>query len=332
MLIDALHLYVTVEYRDVLSASSAARNLNNGDFRGRALRVDYSDPNHRGKSARAAEGLPPAPRIPGPPPMMGGGLGPVPVHHGGGGGGFAPSGPPPNAPFHDPQELRKVFAAPPAAAAAASAGMGMQDTYMSDVRGGGGAAAAAAPSIPITIGSQAPTVQPGAQPYGTDTIAKLVTSLTKPQLLEILSEMKKFSAANPEGAKQLLFDSPQVAQTLLHILIMFGLVRPNDVANIQTQQRPVAGSMPMMALPGFVPPPAQPSYAAAPAYAPAPMLAALPPMPMQAPVAPRAAFTEEDAFMLQEIQKLTSDQIQNLPQDVQEKIRLLQQQLEAQQR
>jgi hypothetical protein len=35
-------------------------------------------------------------------------------------------------------------------------------------------------------------------------IAKLVKSLSKEQLLEILTEMKKFIHQNPEGAKQLL--------------------------------------------------------------------------------------------------------------------------------
>ena len=186
---------------------------------------------------------------------------------------------------------------------------------------------------------------------GTDVIGKLVNSLTKPQLLEILSEMKKFSSANPDGARQLLFDSPQVAQTLLHIMILFGLVRPGDVANIQTTARPVAGSTPNMVLPGTsalptaptapapavsaYPPPPPPS-AGVSAYPPPGPISSLPPPPMPLPPppppAPVAAVTDQDAFMLKEIMKLSPAQIQGLPQEVQEKIRLLQQQMEAQAR
>lgn len=202
-----------------------------------------------------------------------------------------------------------------------------------------------------------------------------MNSLTKEQLLEILSEMKKFSSQNPEGAKQLLSDSPQVAQTLLHILILFGLVRPGDVQNIQTMQRPAPGSLPHVQLPSMQ---QQQTGAMAPVTAPLPVAAAaaaypqpplpyaqvqpgmhlqappmplppmqpLPPMPLaplplpplqappavavQAPAAP--AFTEQDTFMLREIMKLSPEQIQQLPQEVQDKIRLLQQQLEGQAR
>jgi multidrug efflux pump subunit AcrA (membrane-fusion protein) len=41
--------------------------------------------------------------------------------------------------------------------------------------------------------------------------------------------MKKFIQNSPDGAKQLLTDSPQVAQTLLQILCLYGLVRPADI-------------------------------------------------------------------------------------------------------
>ena len=192
-------------------------------------------------------------------------------------------------------------------------------------------------------------------------ISKLVQSLTKPQLLDILSEMKKFSTQNPEGARQLLTDSPQVAQTLLQILILFGLVRPQDVASIQTLQRPSAGSMPAMQLPHLqqqAPLDAAAAAAQAASAYPAPLppmamggaYAPLQPLPMHlapAPLAPvpqqlqpppqpqpqqQAAFSEEDKFMLGEIMKLSPDQIMQLPQEVQDKIRLLQQQLEGQAR
>lgn len=337
-----------VEFRDVVTAGAAIRNLNNAEFRGRALRVDFSDPSHRGKKEQMQEAMASGHM---PPQAMGGrpgGFGGGPMM---GGPMMAPGGGFNRAEEREKEELRKVFStpAPSPPAPAVPMMMPMQDVHMSDARGGGAAAAAAASALPSTIGAHAPTVQPVAQPYGTDTIGKLVTSLTKAQLLEILSEYKKFSAANPDGAKQLLFDSPQVASTLLHILIMFGLVRPQDVANIQTMQRPVQGSVPQMTLPGAMPPPQQqqqpqpqPAMPPQPVYQPAPMAYApppppayaqpLPPPPVAAPAPASVAFTEQDAFMLKEIMKLSPAQIQQLPQEVQDKIRLLQQQLEAQAR
>jgi hypothetical protein len=336
--------YAFVEFRSMQEAGQAIRQLNNADFRGRALRVDYSDPNHRGKTQQQVEAMAAAARgeLPPPPPSMIHGR-PGPMGGMGMGGGVPFSGPNavPLAAMREQEDLRKVFS---------QQQQQQQDVHMADRYAAGPAAAASSasqgPQIPITVGSQAPTVQPGAQPYGTDTIAKLVTSLTKPQLLEILSEMKKFSSANPEGAKQLLFDSPQVAQTLLHIMIMFGLVRPQDVAMIQTHTRPTAGDAPKVGLPqqqhapvpaaqqpSFAPPP-QASYAPQNVYAQPPSVAAMPlppvPQPVAAPAA--AALTEQDAFMLQTIRELAPEQIQQLPQEVQDKIRLLQQQLEAQQR
>jgi hypothetical protein len=164
--------------------------------------------------------------------------------------------------------------------------------------------------------------------------------LTKQQLLEILSEMKKFSTQNPEGARQLLHDSPQVAQTLLHILILFGLVRPGDVAAIQTMQRPVAGApapaAPIAAPAPVAPVPAVPAAGMYPppqtagAYAPPPSVAvaAPPPAPAPAVVPASAVFTEQDTFMLREIMKLSPEQVRQLPQEVQDKIRLLQQQMQ----
>ena len=60
------------------------------------------------------------------------------------------------------------------------------------------------------------------------------------------------------------------------------------------------------------------------------------PQQLQPPPQPQpqqqAAFSEEDKFMLGEIMKLSPDQIMQLPQEVQDKIRLLQQQLEGQAR
>ena len=371
------------EFADALTATQAIRNLNGSEFLGRQLRVDFSDPAHRGAAARgdsaAAE---PQRRIPAPERSMGGGgghggrviLDDLSRGRGGGGGGgggddYGRYGGPGGAggpggmgssmgmgmggvgggmggvavggERASGEDLRRVFAssAAPPAAASSAATSASSASAMSDVPRPYAAAPPAAVYEP-TIGSTAPLAPPPAAPYGTDHIMSLVKSLTKAQLLEILSEMKKFSAQNPEGAKQLLTDSPQVAQTLLHILILFGLVRPTDVAAIQTQTRPAPGSVPVMGLPSSA------AAAAPPLAAPmgdvhmAPVTGGYlpPPMPMPMAVAPvaapvpaaaPAAFSEEDSFMMREIMKLSPEQIRELPQEVQDNIRLLQQQLEG---
>lgn len=128
-------------------------------------------------------------------------------------------------------ELRKFFSTH------TGAGGDAPIVSTSGKRAGGVGAAA-------TVMTAAPT-----QPYGLDAIQKLVKSLTKQQLLEILTEMKKFTQQNPEGARQLLIDSPQVAQTLLQIQILFSLVRPEDLQSINTSIPPAqqgAGPQPPM--------------------------------------------------------------------------------------
>jgi len=317
--------YAFCEFIDGPTAANAVRHLNGADFNGRPLRVDFSDPAHRST-------LPPGAR------SGGGGaaghsapaMGMQPAYQAGGG-----------AAGQSGEELRRIFANTSAAAAPAAPATLPQPADIAPV------------SYESTIGSQAPAVAPAAQPYGTDTILKLVQSLTKAQLLEILSEMKKFSVANPEGARQLLNDSPQVAQTMLQILILFGMVRPADVAAIQTNQRPVAQGAPtLMAqqqpvaqpqpqmqmqqppIPAAAPAPypvqpmMYPPPAMAPSYpAPTPVFAPPPPVPAPAAAAP-PTFTEQDTLMLREIMKLGPEQIAQLPQDVQDKIRLLQQQMQ----
>jgi len=85
------------------------------------------------------------------------------------------------------------------------------------------------PSSSTSSSSIGANVQNRSVPPGLEIIVKLVDSLSKQQLIEILTEMKKFIHQNPDGARQLLMDSPQVAQTLLRILLLFNLVRQSDI-------------------------------------------------------------------------------------------------------
>ena len=77
-----------------------------------------------------------------------------------------------------------------------------------------------------------------------DAITKVVKSLTQQQRIEILSQMKILLEKNPAGAKQVLLQNPQLAQALLHIEVLFGLVTPDDIKALQKIVRPPSLSPP----------------------------------------------------------------------------------------
>jgi len=62
--------------------------------------------------------------------------------------------------------------------------------------------------------------------------------MTRAQLIEVLSEMKRFVVQNPKAARQFLVESPQMAQSILQIQVLFGLVRPQDIQSLQLLKPP----------------------------------------------------------------------------------------------
>jgi cleavage stimulation factor subunit 2 len=209
----------------------------------------------------------------------------------------------------------------------------------------------------ISIGSQSvgnPYSNPNSQ-YGPSEIVTLLKTLTREQLLEILAEMKRFCVQNPEGAKQLLLDTPQLAHSLLQIELLFGLISTQDIqameaatrqsfsSNIQPQNTNVPANA---ALP--LPPPQQqqPIYAQPQSFLPQPQpsvlshLAPLPQpqsgpfysapanfggnQPILPPGAPEPEFLSKlpaaEAAVLREILRLTPEQIKTMPQHVQQQV------------
>lgn len=80
---------------------------------------------------------------------------------------------------------------------------------------------------------QARSTQPGV-----DMIKKLVLSLSRAEMVDILAESQKFMIAHPESAKQLLTENPAVSQTLLQILVIFELVKKEDIAQFAPSEVP----------------------------------------------------------------------------------------------
>lgn len=76
----------------------------------------------------------------------------------------------------------------------------------------------------------------GGGPKGSDMIKKLVNSMSREEMVDILAETQKFSKLQPLAAAKLLEDNPPLAQTILHVLVLFNLVAKEDVAKFTLAQ------------------------------------------------------------------------------------------------
>jgi cleavage stimulation factor subunit 2 len=68
-------------------------------------------------------------------------------------------------------------------------------------------------------------------------ISSLVHGLSKPQQIELLTEMKKFVTTTPDAARQLLTDNPQVAQVVLQLLVLYGKVQVAEIQALHVNVR-----------------------------------------------------------------------------------------------
>ena len=121
-------------------------------------------------------------------------------------------------------------------------------------------------------------------------VARVVRGLSRQQRVDVLTEMKKFAALNPEGARQLLIDSPAVAAALLQIQLLFRIVTADALGNLRAlPQAPPRGDAAIEE-----------------------MLSKLPPA---------------EQSILREVLQLSPAQLAALPPHVQEQVRLITQQL-----
>mmetsp|Transcript_1109 Transcript_1109/g.1527 ORF Transcript_1109/g.1527 Transcript_1109/m.1527 type:complete len:379 (-) Transcript_1109:180-1316(-) len=72
-------------------------------------------------------------------------------------------------------------------------------------------------------------------------ISSYVSNLGQDQMLTILSEMKAFAAKDRAGARQLLIESPQLAEMLLQIQLAFGLVKDNQIKLLYKEHKKQQG-------------------------------------------------------------------------------------------
>jgi cleavage stimulation factor subunit 2 len=167
-----------------------------------------------------------------------------------------------------------------------------------------------------------------------DAISNTLKTLPPPQLLDILSQMKSLTMSDPETAKRLMKEAPQLAYAVFQALVLMNLVDPNVLAtvveqNIQasSQQIPLQQQQPPT-IPQQQQPPPQYGYPPPPQMqnrtVPTPQQYAPPPQVPQ-PQAP-PGMSPEQRQMLEQVMQLDQRTIDSLPPNERMQIMQLRQQ------
>ncbi|KAH0536474.1 hypothetical protein FGG08_006655 [Glutinoglossum americanum] len=173
-------------------------------------------------------------------------------------------------------------------------------------------------------------------------ISRTLSTLPTPQLLDILSQMKGLVMADPSKATELLKQAPQLSYAIFQALLLMGLVDTSVLSSVVEQAVPPAQpAIPVQPVPQ---PPQQAAYQPfLPTQLPGQVQVPTPPLhsqpyappPPQQPVqAPPAQQSQQQAGMdkealIQQVLRLTPEQIAALPPAEQGQVLLLQQQLLA---
>jgi len=172
-------------------------------------------------------------------------------------------------------------------------------------------------------------------------ISKVLDGMSTPQLYEIMVQMKGLIQKNPEQAQLLLANNPHFAYALLQAQVLLGIISPPDAQQLhivaQHQQPQVSMPVNNPVNPNFAPNynmVNQPVFQAQainqfmqqPVQL-APMMA--PQMHVQPTVDPLANLDEEKKELLEQVMKLTPDQIEKLQPHEQQQIRQLRQAMGA---
>ncbi|KAI9216787.1 hypothetical protein BC828DRAFT_409111 [Blastocladiella britannica] len=201
--------YGFAEFDDVLSARCAIRNLNDYDLGGRKLRVNHAEQQPSSGGGNNSGGSPA-------------------VHHlnpsydssAGGGGSYS------TPPTHMQQQQQQPL--PPPAPPSFPAGVVFEDPKSS---------LAAIHGTPVA---------PGRSPA--DTIAAVVDQMRPEERLEVLAHIKALHDMHPDQARALLQSNPQLAQSVVMLMLTCGLVDASALQTIVT-----AASLPPPQLPPTVP-------------------------------------------------------------------------------
>ncbi|KAI2465057.1 hypothetical protein F4781DRAFT_42537 [Annulohypoxylon bovei var. microspora] len=163
-----------------------------------------------------------------------------------------------------------------------------------------------------------PPLPPGKElPPGvsaSDAISRTLNTLPPSQLLDILSQMKSLSTADPSRATELLQAAPQLSYAIFQALLLMGLVSPEAIHSVvdtsaaaPVAQQPSPGYPPAYGGATTVTPPVAAPYA--PPAASAPQAGYAPP----AASAPAAAPQQDSDHLMQAVMSLPQETIDQLP-------------------
>lgn len=182
---------------------------------------------------------------------------------------------------------------------------------------------------PQPPGSMLPPLPPGVELAPNlscpDAISKTLSTLTAPQLLDILSQMKGLVMGDPARATELLTKAPQLSYAIFQALLLMGLVDTTVLKTVvEGNGPPVQASaqpMPLQPTPSYQqypPPQPHPQYPgiAAQMHAPTPPVhTQYQPPPMQQPPPPpqqqQQAPSQEE--LIKTVMSMTQQQIDSLP-------------------
>ncbi|KAF9139033.1 hypothetical protein BGX30_008447 [Mortierella sp. GBA39] len=314
--------YGFCEFHDERTAASAVRNLNGRDIGNRSLKVDFADTDPAKEEGAFMRPL--GPGTAGPPPP----------------------GPPPGMPPHLQQQQQQQgapqqpqgqrFIPPPA---------GGPPPRMDPRLGGNPNAPPPMPPQPLNRppppqppmagGPLAPPTAPKAPGISSaDAISAVLATMTPQNVFDLISSMKVLGASEPERAKAVLNDNPQLSYALFQALLMMNLVEPSS---LQRMFGPAAAAAPNMPTPpqqhmppvppshpGMVPPPQPPhlqqqqQQQQPPQFAPQgyPGMPQPPQPPQPQPPQPAAPTSlEQQKALIDQVLALTPADIASLPED-----------------
>ncbi|KAL7272295.1 hypothetical protein RUND412_004899 [Rhizina undulata] len=202
--------------------------------------------------------------------------------------------------------------------AAATASSNTQPAPGTGTASGGGLGAAGG-----VVGGGLPVLPAGVDiPSGLnapDAISRTLKTLTPPQLLDILAQMKTLVTQDPMKATELLRQAPQLSYAIFQALLLMNLVDTSVLT--QVIENAASGSAPAAA---------QPPPVAAPVQVPPPVIQAAPtPAPQAAYYGGFQAQDPQRAALIQQVMSLTQEQIGALPVEQQQQILLLKHQFMA---
>ncbi|KAF9107883.1 Pre-mRNA-processing factor 19 [Mortierella sp. AM989] len=289
--------YGFCEFQDERTAASAVRNLNGREIGNRSLKVDYAETDPARNGGRDLEegsfmrNIGPGSGPTGPPP-------PMPP--------LLQQQPPPFMPLQggpprlDPRIANNPNAAPPANR----------------------------PPIPQPPMAGAPPLAPpmAPGPSSADAISAVLGTMTPQNVFDLISSMKVLGASEPDRAKAVLNDNPQLSYALFQALLMMNLVEPSSLQRMFPAMPGPKAPAPNVPTPQqqHLPPPPPPHMGMPPPHLQPPPHQFAPPAfsnlpPASQPVPPQstplAPSLEQQKALVAQVLALTPADIASLPEE-----------------